>query len=77
MLNKTQLFTLLTLSTLLHGYVPQSCFRHMICNLTVFKGLACISHRSKLGLGTFTLYEHDSAGGEGVDVYIIDTGINI
>ena len=31
----------------------------------------------RLGLGTFTLYEHDSAGGEGVDGYIIDTDINI
>ncbi|KAF9784070.1 peptidase S8/S53 domain-containing protein [Thelephora terrestris] len=40
-------------------------------------GLARISHRKRLGLGTFTLYEHDPAGGEGVDVYIIDTGINI
>ena len=41
------------------------------------QGLARISHRERLGLGTFTLYEHDPTGGEGVDVYIIDTGINI
>lgn len=27
--------------------------------------------------GTFTKYEYDSDGGEGVDVYVIDTGINI
>jgi len=39
-------------------------------------GLARISHRNTLGLGTFTLYEHHPAGGDGVDVYIIDTGIN-
>ncbi|EIW54006.1 uncharacterized protein TRAVEDRAFT_153966 [Trametes versicolor FP-101664 SS1] len=40
-------------------------------------GLARISHRAKLTLGTFTKYEYDPAGGEGVDVYVIDTGINI
>ncbi|KAF9645403.1 hypothetical protein BDM02DRAFT_3120303 [Thelephora ganbajun] len=40
-------------------------------------GLARISHRQRLGLGTFTLYEYDPTGGDGVDVYIIDTGINI
>ncbi len=41
------------------------------------QGLARISHRAKLTLGTFTKYEYDPAGGEGVDVYVIDTGINI
>jgi cerevisin len=40
-------------------------------------GLARISHRPKLTFGTFTKYEYDSDGGEGVDVYVIDTGINI
>ncbi|KAJ7864302.1 peptidase S8/S53 domain-containing protein [Mycena olivaceomarginata] len=40
-------------------------------------GLARVSHRSKLTLGTFTRYEHDPSGGKGVDVYVIDTGINI
>jgi len=40
-------------------------------------GLARISHRSKLTFGTFTRYEHDPLGGDGVDVYIIDTGINV
>ena len=49
----------------------------MIGNDTASQGLARISHRKKLGLGTFTLYEHHPAGGEGVDVYIVDTGINI
>ena len=28
----------------------------------------------KLGLGTFTLYEHEPASGEGVDAYVVDTG---
>lgn len=36
-----------------------------------------MSHRNKLGLGTFTRYIYDKRGGEGVDVYIIDTGINV
>jgi len=40
-------------------------------------GLARISHRAKLGFGTFSKYEYDPSGGEGVDVYVIDTGINI
>jgi cerevisin len=40
-------------------------------------GLARISHREKLRLSTFNRYEYDSRGGEGVDVYVIDTGINI
>jgi len=40
-------------------------------------GLARISHRPKLTFGTFTKYEYDLGGGEGVDVYVIDTGINI
>ncbi|KAF8706780.1 Peptidase inhibitor I9, partial [Rhizoctonia solani] len=40
-------------------------------------GLARISHREKLSLSTFSTYVYDSTGGEGVDVYVIDTGINI
>ncbi|EKM53638.1 uncharacterized protein PHACADRAFT_260098 [Phanerochaete carnosa HHB-10118-sp] len=40
-------------------------------------GLARVSYRKRLSLGTFTKYVHDPAGGEGVDVYVIDTGINI
>jgi len=40
-------------------------------------GLARVSHRKKLGLSTMFYYEHDPKGGEGVDVYVIDTGINI
>ena len=41
------------------------------------QGLARVSHRSKLTFGTFQKYEYEEKGGEGVDVYIIDTGINI
>ncbi|KAJ7350736.1 peptidase S8/S53 domain-containing protein [Mycena albidolilacea] len=40
-------------------------------------GLARVSHRSKLTFATFKKYEYDSKGGEGVDVYVIDTGINV
>ncbi|KAG8220428.1 peptidase S8/S53 domain-containing protein [Butyriboletus roseoflavus] len=40
-------------------------------------GLARISHRDRLTFGTFTSYVYNSNGGEGVDVYIVDTGINI
>ncbi|KEI36182.1 uncharacterized protein L969DRAFT_104740 [Mixia osmundae IAM 14324] len=40
-------------------------------------GLARISHRKPLSLGTFNKYEYAHDGGEGVDVYVIDTGVNI
>ncbi|KAG0236750.1 serine protease [Actinomortierella wolfii] len=40
-------------------------------------GLARISHRNGLTLGTFNKYIHDSDGGNGVTVYVIDTGINV
>ncbi|KAG1763657.1 peptidase S8/S53 domain-containing protein [Suillus placidus] len=40
-------------------------------------GLARISHRDKLGFSTFTKYLYDSEGGDGVDVYVVDTGINV
>ncbi|KAI0343541.1 hypothetical protein BDW22DRAFT_1355993 [Trametopsis cervina] len=40
-------------------------------------GLARVSHRGRLSLGTFTKYLYDKQGGEGVDVYVIDTGINV
>ncbi|KAF9012664.1 serine-type endopeptidase [Cyathus striatus] len=39
-------------------------------------GLARISHRPKLTFSTFTKYLYNNDGGEGVDVYVIDTGIN-
>jgi cerevisin len=41
------------------------------------QGLARISHRPKLTFSTFTKYVYDSEGGDGVDVYVVDTGINI
>ncbi|KAG8799148.1 serine protease [Serendipita sp. 411] len=40
-------------------------------------GLSRISHRPKLRFSTLGKYEYDSDGGDGVDVYVIDTGINI
>lgn len=36
-------------------------------------GLARISHRNPLSFGTFNRYEFDGDGGEGVDVYVVDT----
>jgi len=40
-------------------------------------GLARISHRDALGFGTFNKYIHQASGGDGVDVYVIDTGTNV
>ncbi|OJJ48395.1 hypothetical protein ASPZODRAFT_130419 [Penicilliopsis zonata CBS 506.65] len=40
-------------------------------------GLARISHRDSLSFGTFNKYLYASEGGEGVDVYVIDTGTNV
>lgn len=40
-------------------------------------GLARISHRNGLSFGTFNKYLFAEDGGEGVDVYIIDTGTNV
>lgn len=40
-------------------------------------GLARISHQKSLDFGTFNKYIHQAHGGEGVDVYVIDTGTNI
>lgn len=40
-------------------------------------GLARISHRDKLSLGSFNKYLYDSEGGEGVTAYVVDTGVNI
>lgn len=39
-------------------------------------GLARISHRKSLGFSTFNKYLYSTDGGEGVDVYVIDTGTN-
>lgn len=40
-------------------------------------GLARISHRNKLSFSTFNKYLYSADGGEGVDVYVIDTGTNV
>ena len=40
-------------------------------------GLARISHRNTLSFGTFNKYLYSAGGGEGVDVYVIDTGTNV
>lgn len=40
-------------------------------------GLARISHRGGLSFGNFNRYLYAEDGGEGVDVYIIDTGTNV
>ncbi|KIW04509.1 alkaline protease 2, partial [Verruconis gallopava] len=40
-------------------------------------GLARISHRDTLSFGTFNKYLYSANGGEGVDVYVIDTGTNV
>lgn len=38
-------------------------------------GLARVSHRSSLNLGSFNKYLYDSEGGDNVNTYIIDTGV--
>jgi cerevisin len=40
-------------------------------------GLARVSHRDSLSFGTFNKYLYAADGGEGVDVYVIDTGTNV
>jgi cerevisin len=40
-------------------------------------GLARISHRKGLTLGNYNKYLYSDDGGEGVDVYVIDTGTNV
>ncbi|KAI7870865.1 serine protease 1 [Spinellus fusiger] len=40
-------------------------------------GLSRISHRDALTLRTFSKYEYEGRGGEGIKVYVIDTGINV
>lgn len=39
--------------------------------------MARISHRPKLTFSTFTKYLYNHDGGDGVDVYVVDTGINV
>ncbi|KAK6345378.1 serine protease [Orbilia javanica] len=40
-------------------------------------GLARISHRDSLTFGNFNKYLYSNEGGEGVNVYVIDTGTNV
>lgn len=40
-------------------------------------GLARISHRERLNLGSYNKYLYDEQGGSGVTSYIIDTGVNV
>ena len=40
-------------------------------------GLSRISHRGELTLRTFNKYGYDENGGQGVKVFVIDTGINV
>lgn len=40
-------------------------------------GLSRISHRQPLSLWTYHKYGYDENGGEGIKVYVIDTGINV
>ncbi|KAG1140496.1 hypothetical protein G6F37_009021 [Rhizopus arrhizus] len=40
-------------------------------------GLARVSHKDSLTFKNFENYEHNPNGGEGVKVYVIDTGINV
>jgi len=60
------------------AYVERDQIMHTVdVQRTAPWGLARVSHRPKLRFSTFTRYEYDPQGGEGVDVYVIDTGINI
>ncbi|KIK69046.1 hypothetical protein GYMLUDRAFT_91448 [Collybiopsis luxurians FD-317 M1] len=40
-------------------------------------GLSRISHRRKIGLGNFNRYNHIPDGGDGVNAYVIDTGVDV
>ncbi|CAI2192228.1 1283_t:CDS:2 [Funneliformis geosporum] len=40
-------------------------------------GLARVAHRESLNFGNFNKYLYDSRAGDGVTIYVIDTGINI
>ena len=55
------------------GFYKFSC----LSRVTPPQGLARVSHKSKLSFSTFTKYIYDTKGGEGVDVYVVDTGINV
>jgi len=54
---------------------PVNRFTALTC--PILQGLARVSHRVKLTFETFNKYIYDDRGGEGVDAYVIDTGINV
>lgn len=60
---------------------PQPSFQTKIADRAIQRqapwGLARISHAEKLTFGTLSKYVYDPEGGENVNVYILDTGINI
>jgi len=62
-------------------YIEKDSEVHTMDDPTVEKnapwGLARISHRDSLSFGTFNKYLYATDGGEGVDVYVIDTGTHI
>jgi cerevisin len=53
-------------------------FKYPDTRITTLIGLPRLSHRPKLTFETFNsyLYDFNLKGGGGVDVYVIDTGIN-
>lgn len=69
------------LSVLQVDYIEKDSLVHTMEDPTVEKnapwGLARISHRESLSFGSFNKYLYAADGGEGVDVYVIDTGTNI
>lgn len=68
-------------SVLQVDYIEKDSLVHTMEDPTVEKnapwGLARISHRESLSFGSFNKYLYAADGGEGVDVYVIDTGTNI
>jgi cerevisin len=62
-------------------YIEQDQEVHTMGDVSIEKnapwGLARISHRDSLSFGNFNKYLYSADGGEGVDVYVIDTGTNI
>ena len=63
------------------AYVEKDSEVHTMGDTSIEKnapwGLARISHRDSLSFGTFNKYLYSDNGGEGVDVYVIDTGTNV
>ena len=72
---------ILIIATFQVAYIERDSVVHTMTDGEIEKnapwGLARISHRNSLSLGTFSKYLYSSDGGEGVDVYVIDTGTNV